>query len=32
MTNDDVYVCKGFIIPKRGKDNNPIYVKEFTKD
>lgn len=30
--NNDVYVCKGFIIPKRGHDGNPIYVKEFTKD
>ena len=30
MSKKEEYVCKGFIIPKRGKDDEPIYIKEFT--
>jgi len=26
------YICKGFIIPKRGKNDEPIYALEFTRD
>ena len=32
MSKGEEYICKGFIIPKRGKNDEPIYALEFTRD